>query len=153
MKEPRRRPIPSLLGSTVLLAAMSWSCTAQPGTAPAPVTTAAPRGHLLIVGGGPLPDEVLRRFVDLAGGPGRAHIVVFPMASSDPTAGSEITEDFRKLGAEARRVVLSRTEAEKSSPDLLAGVTGIWFGGGDQVKLTEALGKTPVEAAIHARYG
>jgi cyanophycinase len=35
---------------------------------------------------------------------------------------------------------------------LLDGVTGIWFGGGDQVLLTKALRGTKTEQAIHARY-
>src|SRR5688500_10551092 len=35
---------------------------------------------------------------------------------------------------------------------LLDGVTGVWFGGGDQSRLTAAIGGTPVEAAIHRLY-
>jgi len=35
---------------------------------------------------------------------------------------------------------------------LLDGVTGVWFGGGDQVLLAKALRGTKTEAAIHARY-
>jgi cyanophycinase len=107
-------------------------------------------GHLVIVGGGPIPPEVSRRFVDLAGGPGKARIVVFPMASGDPDAGIETTADFEKLGARAERVVLDRAQADtEEAARRLDSVTGIWFGGGDQVKLTAALGGTRVEAAMH----
>ena len=42
---------------------------------------APPKGSLLIVGGGPIPPAVLERFVALAGGAGRARIVIYPMAS------------------------------------------------------------------------
>ena len=63
---------------------------------------AAPRGSLLIVGGGPIPDAILERFVALAGGRGRARIVIFPMASEYPDAGLELAEDFRKLRRRGR---------------------------------------------------
>lgn len=120
----------------------------------APATAAqVPRGSLLIVGGGPIPDAILERFVALAGGRGRARIVIYPMASEYPDAGLELAEDFRELGAEAERIVLTREQAgTEAAARRLEGVTGIWFGGGDQVKLTAAIGKTGVEAAIHERY-
>jgi cyanophycinase len=96
---------------------------------------------------------VLARFVELAGGPGKARIVLFPMASSDPDAGVELSADFRKMGAQAERIVLDHATAD--TPEAAArldGVTGIWFGGGDQVLLTKALQGTKTETAIHARY-
>ena len=130
---------------------------ARPGRVLAGGTSAsadrAGRGHLLIAGGGPLSDEIFARFVELAGGKGRARIAVLPMASQDPEAGAERTEEFRKLGARAERIVLDRAAA--SSPDALRrleDVTGIWFGGGDQSRLTAALAGTPVERAVRERY-
>ena len=128
------------------------ACASTTASAPVP---AAPRpsGSLLIVGGGPIPDPILERFVALAGGKGRARIVLYPMASEDADAGLELAEDFRKLGAEAERIVLTREQADtEAAARRLDGVTGIWFGGGDQAKLTAAIGHTRVEAAIHARY-
>ena len=130
------------------LLAFSASCA----TAPA-ARQPAPGGHLLIVGGGPLPPPVLARFVELAGGPGKARIVVFPMASSDPEAGVEMAATLRKMGAEAERVSLDHAAADTDEAAArLANVTGIWFGGGDQALLTKALGGTKTEAAIHERY-
>jgi cyanophycinase len=121
------------------------ACASTPPTQARPIG-----GHLLIVGGGPIPPEISRRFVDLAGGPGKARIVVFPMASGDADAGIEMTEDFRKLGARAERIVFDRAQADtEEAVKRLDGVTGIWFGGGDQVKLTAALAGTRVEAAMH----
>ena len=115
---------------------------------PSPARTIG--GHLLIVGGGPIPPEISRRFVELAGGPGKARIVVFPMASSDSDAGIEMTADLEKLGARAERIVLDHAHADTDEAvKRLDGVTGIWFGGGDQVLLTAALGGTRVEAAMH----
>ncbi|MFN2387121.1 MAG: cyanophycinase [Thermoanaerobaculia bacterium] len=121
--------------------------------------TAAPeqadvrKGHLLIVGGGPIPPEVLRRFVELAGGSGRARIALFPMASQSEQAGIELAGDFRKMGARAERLVFRREEAERpETASRLEGVTGVWFGGGDQSRLTAAIGGTPLEEAIRRRY-
>ena len=136
----------------LLVLALSVGC-ASTSAPSARTATRSPAGHLLIVGGGPLPPAVLARFVELAGGPGKARIVLFPMASSDPDAGVELAADFRKMGAQAERIVLDHAQAD--TPEAAArldGVTGIWFGGGDQVLLTKALQGTRTEAAIHARY-
>ena len=119
-------------------AAVGVACASA---APPPPSAAAPnadaKGTLLIVGGGPIPDALLERFVTLAGGAGRARIVIYPMASEYPDAGLELAGDFRKLGAEAERIVLSRAEADtESAAQRLDSATGIWFGGGDQSRLT-----------------
>jgi cyanophycinase len=143
------------------LAAVLPACAAPAASsttsAPVPATSTAqadaPRGHLFIVGGGPRPEAMTRRFVDLAGGPGKARIVVFGMASADTSAGSYGAESLRKLGADAFALTIGREQAMLDSvARLLDGVTGVWFGGGDQSRLTAALGGTPVEAAIHRLY-
>ena len=143
------------LAGRLAAALLLLSCahgSSGPNPAPSAART-APRGSLLIVGGGPISDAILERFVALAGGRGRARIVIYPMASESPDAGLELAEDFRKLGAEAERIVLSREQADTDDAvRRLDGATGIWFGGGDQSKLTAALGRTRVEAAIRERY-
>ncbi len=138
------------LAVALVLALAGCVATSAPLSTPA---TPRPAGSLLIVGGGPIPDPILERFVALAGGRGRARIVLYPMASEDEDAGIEMAEDFRKRGAQAERIVLTRGQADtEAAARRLDGVTGIWFGGGDQAKLTAAIGHTRVEAAIHARY-
>jgi cyanophycinase len=76
------------------------------------------------------------------------------MASSDKDAGKELTEDFRKMGAaSSERIVLDHDAADTDAAAArLAGVTGVWFGGGDQVLLTNALRGTKTEAAVHRIY-
>lgn len=115
---------------------------------------AAPKGRLFIVGGGPQPDALVQEFVDLAGGKGKAKIIVFAMASSSGlTSGEEKAEDLRKLGATALNVFVDRQQANTDSvAHLLDGATGVWFGGGDQVLLARALKGTKTEQAIHRRY-
>jgi cyanophycinase len=122
-------------------------------TLPASAHDAAARGYLFIVGGGPQSAEMVQRFVDLAGGK-KAKIVVFAMASSSgKESGEEKAEDLRKLGAEAHAYFIGQSEANSDSMvKNMEGVTGVWFGGGDQVLLTKALLGTRVEKAIHERY-
>jgi cyanophycinase len=113
-----------------------------------------PRGTLMIVGGGPQPPALVQQFVDLAGGRGKARIVVFAEASADgEKSGEDKAVELRQLGAEARSIWITREQANSDSvAKLLDGVTGVWFGGGDQVRLDALLRGTKTEAAIHARY-
>lgn len=119
-----------------------------------PSIAAAQHGPLMIVGGGPQPPALVQQFVDLAGGRGRARIVVFGMASEDgEKAGEEKAQDLRALGADARNVWVNHAQANTDSvAHLLDGATGVWFVGGDQVKLIAALRGTKTDSAMHARY-
>jgi cyanophycinase len=134
-------PLKSRLLSIALCSLVSAVATAQ-------------RGTLFIVGGGPQPPALVQQFVDLAGGRGKAHIVVFGMASEDgEKAGEEKADDLRKLGAEAKNVWVNHAQANTDSvAHLLDHATGVWFVGGDQVKLIAALRGTKTETAMHARY-
>src|SRR5690348_10702376 len=81
-----------------------------------PASLAAQHGPLMIVGGGPQPPALVQRFVDLAGGRGRARIVVFGMASEDGNkAGEEKAQDLRALGAQARNVWANHAQANTDS--------------------------------------
>ncbi len=115
---------------------------------------ARPRGHLLIVGGGEQSDELVRRFVELAGGAGKARIAVIPMASEEAQAtGDEKAEELRGFGAEVEMFNLSRAEAEDpATAARFAAMTGVWFCGGDQARLAPILYDTPTLAAIQGRY-
>ena len=148
----RLRGGPRRVTIAAMIAAWATACATQ---APGPVATPrdAPKGYLLIVGGGPIPDSILDRFVTLAGGAGRARIALLPMASEDPDAGVEMAEHLRSLGARADRLVLSHEQADsEEAARRLMEATGIWFGGGDQSQLTTALHGTRAERAILARY-
>jgi cyanophycinase len=121
--------------------------------APGRDTKASGRGSLLIVVGGPIPEKIIGRFVELAGGRGRADIAIFPQASHYPDSGVELAQELENLGAKARRILVTRREADREDAAArLSGVTGVWFGGGDQSRLTAVLGGTRMERAIHALY-
>jgi cyanophycinase len=114
----------------------------------------AAQGPLYLVGGGPQTPAMVEEFVALAGGPGRARIAVLAMASaSGERSGEAKAQDLRALGAEAFNLWITREQADADSiVARLAGVTGIWFGGGSQSRLAEVLRGTAVERALHARH-
>lgn len=141
------------------LAAAMGACGGDAGSAGAQAAAAgappdAPRGTLLIVGGGSQPPALVSRFVELAGGPGRARIAVLPMASAEAaTGGEEKAEQLRELGAQVIVLNVSHDQAQTDSvARLLDGITGVWFNGGDQARLTAALRGTRTLDAIRARY-
>lgn len=113
-----------------------------------------PKGTLLIVGGGSQPDELVRHFVDLAGGPGKARIAILPMATSDAVAtGAEKEAQLDSLGADSFVVNVTRAQADDPAVvQKLSTATGIWFPGGDQSLLTAALQGSAALRAIHERY-
>lgn len=118
------------------------------------VSAPPPRGSLLIVGGGAQPQELVDRFVALAGGAGHARIAVVPMASeSAEETGREKAEQLVGMGAEVIVFNVTRAQAESAgTAKRLDGITGIWFSGGDQIRLTDALLGTSALAAMQARY-
>src|SRR5690349_23805255 len=112
-----------------------------------------PRGSLVIVGGGPRGEAITQKFIALAGGAGRARVLVLPMASSLPETGPESVEEFRKHGVAAWSMNLTREQAmDAATARSLDSATGIWFPGGDQARIMAVLDGTPTAAAIRARY-
>jgi cyanophycinase len=113
-----------------------------------------PKGSLVIVGGGARDAAMMRRFVELAGGPGHARVAILPMASEEAAAsGADLVTEFDRLGADAFVYLVNHAQADSAAvAERLAGATGIWFGGGDQQLLTAAIGGTASLRAIQARY-
>lgn len=115
---------------------------------------AQPKGHLVIIGGGERGDALMKIIVQLAGDL-QANMIVFTMATSYPQeVGPDLVAEFKKLGVrEARAMHLNREQANSDSVlQLLQGVTGVFFSGGDQSRVTAALKGTKVEARLHELY-
>lgn len=99
-------------------------------------------GTLIIIGGGPMPKAVTKRFIQIAGGE-QASIVVLPTAVPDSMVkdSGSIANAFRKFGAKEVTVLSGRT-LEKVDGDeylkILKRATGIWFGGGRQWRFVDA---------------
>lgn len=110
---------------------------------------AAPRGHLLIVGGNGSSDDIRKRAVDAAGGTAGL-VAIFPQASEDPTTGPESADAWKEAGIGTAVVVDVRDPA--AALRTVEKATFIWFPGGDQNRLTKALEGTGIPEAIRARY-
>lgn len=108
------------------------------------------KGYLVIVGSS-RPKKIMKRFVELTERRGGGKIVVFPMASSVP-AETGPYEIERLKAAGARNVeyhILTREQAlDEKNAGILDGADGIWFSGGDQTRLTAALGDTPIHRGL-----
>jgi cyanophycinase len=99
-----------------------------------------PQGTLVIVGGGGMPAEVTKKFIELAGGPD-ARIVVLPTAGPDPIPANGGAAFLQRAGARNVQVLAARELADveaRKSLDLLQNATGIWFGGGRQWRFVDA---------------
>lgn len=139
--------------AALLLLAASISCASAPRPHDASAFGGEPRGSLVIVGGGPRGEAITQKFIQLAGGVGHARILVLPMASALPETGAESVEEFRKQGVSAWAMNLTRAQAmDRSAVAAFDSATGIWFPGGDQVRIMSVLEGTPAADAIRARY-
>lgn len=116
------------------------------------------KGNLIIIGGAEDKQgdsSILKHVVETAGGPA-ANLAILTTATEKPeTAGSEYKGLFKKLGAANAQVlkINSREEANmEENADILRGCTGIFFTGGDQLRLTSILGGTRVFTAMQEAY-
>lgn len=95
-----------------------------------------PKGHLVIVGGGGTPSEVMKEAIRLAGGPD-AKIVLIAAASTREAAGKELKTFFGSFGA-ANTEVLD-VDDESIALKQLEHAKLIWMGGGSQQRLVNRL--------------
>jgi cyanophycinase len=109
---------------------------------------AAPKGRLVVVGGGGTPPAVLKRAVEISGGSPR--VLVIPQASSRPDAGEGSVSMWTEAGAAQARV-LDHSDRE-AAVRAVEEADLIWMGGGDQNRLLAAFEGTGLVEAIAQRY-
>jgi cyanophycinase len=115
-----------------------------------PSVPEVPKGALVIVGGGGMPAEVTKNFIELAGGPD-ALIVVLPTANPDPVPANAEATFLSRAGARNVKVLPARTLADVEDPKNLAilkEAKGVWFGGGRQWRFVDAYAGTKAEEAF-----
>jgi cyanophycinase len=113
------------------------------------------KGHLVIIGGGERTTDIMQRFVQLAGGADNARIIIIPLASGEPReSGKELTEEFKGYGVKhVDWLLFSKEEAQaESTCTKFDGATGIYFSGGDQVRITRVIVGTPVQQKLFKLY-
>jgi cyanophycinase len=123
---------------------------------PSRVAEGATRGWIVPIGGAENKENdrrILRRFVEASGGED-ADIVVIPTASKMHETGPRYEALFRELGAASVSVMdfdTRRDCQEANRLERLDRATGIFFTGGNQLRLTALLGGTPVAQLIRRR--
>lgn len=126
-------------GLLILFSAFTFCISAQ--------TVGPENGKLMIVGGGQA-NELIRQFVDLAGGE-NANIVVIPTAGEE----EQFSEDWsfsvmlKEFGASKVSVIHTRDPKVANTDEFVEpfkDATGIWFTGGRQWRLVDAYMNTKV---------
>jgi len=119
------------------------------------------QGNLILIGGAEDKDGeclILRRFIDLASTDQGISLVILTSAS---TKADVIGEDYRRvfarLGVAQDKIsvlnIESRVQAEdKEQAGILERATGIFFTGGDQLRITSLLGGTLIDRGLHGAY-
>ena len=101
-----------------------------------PNNFAQTKGKLVIVGGAQT-TEIVKKFVELAGG-SNAKIIVIPNAGSNPVKWSKVqVQEFKELGAEADYLMFTRETADdEANLEKMDWANAVFFLGGDQSDLT-----------------
>ena len=120
---------------------------------PSKVREGEERGWIIPIGGAEEKENdprILKRFVELCGG-ADADIVVFPTASRLLDTGPRYEEIFRELGAGEVESIDYDTRRDCEEPGRLERISrasGIFFTGGNQLRITTLLGGTAVAKLI-----
>ena len=123
---------------------------------PSKVADGDERGWIVPIGGAENKEDnprILKRFLDLCGGPD-GRILVIPTASQLADTGSRYEAIFGDLGAGHVDVMDFDTRRDCHEPNRLeriAEADGIFFTGGNQLRLSTILGGTPAAKLIRER--
>lgn len=113
-----------LLGLTIFIILLNFESNSQS------------KGKLVIVGGVQT-REIIKKFVELAGG-SKAKIIIIPNAGSEPVENSEIQKkEFAELGAASEYLIFTRETADDDvNLKKMDWANAVFFLGGDQSDLT-----------------
>jgi cyanophycinase len=135
----------------LLVALVAAPVAAQDGPA---LATGPAKGALVIVGGGRNGPEIMKRFMELAGG-NKARIVILPGAGDQDTFPPNWSglRSWKEAGAEEVTVLHTRDPKVADTEDFvkpLKGATAVWIPGGRQWKLTIVYNNTRTLKELHA---
>jgi len=135
------KTIKSFLLATVLLLAAQTGFSQK---TPAVKTVGPEKGSLLIVGGGKVGPEIWSKFIELAGGES-ANIIIIPTAGDDSTINRGVFKEkelLESLGVQNVSILHTRDPKVAETEQFAAPIkkaTGIWFVGGRQWKIADAI--------------
>jgi cyanophycinase len=119
-----------------------------------PVPSITSRGWLIPIGGRLESSAIVSRFVELCGGT-EARIVVVPLASKFADAGDYYGSKFAEFGAtntSTLELTNRRAAWDRAGQELITGATGVFFTGGNQLKLSMTLVGTPLGETLRKRH-
>lgn len=116
------------------------------------------KGNLVIIGGAEDKkgeSKILKKVTEIVGG-ANASLMILTTATEKPEeVGTEYRNVFSKLGVNRIEIldINSRDEANKpENADRIANSTGVFFTGGDQLRITSILGGTKANEALQQAY-
>lgn len=112
------------------------------------------KGTLVVVGGGTIPDDAIKLFIERAGGK-NARLVVIPTATSDARIGDgkDLIALWKRRGAGTVNVLHTRSRETADTPTFvepLKTATAVWIGGGIQSRISKAYVGTATEQELMA---
>jgi cyanophycinase len=127
---------------------------AEASRAASQIDPAGIKGSLVICGGGRLPEAVVKKHLELAGGD-QARIVIIPTAAqrADNAEAGDLLRSWRRFKTQWVKVLHTRSKERANDPEFVAPLkeaTGVWFDGGQQSRIAEAYEGTAVERELHA---
>ena len=114
-------------------------------------------GPLVIIGGAEDQNgeaRILREFLRLAGGVSSRVLVITVASEAQMEVGQHYSEIFNRLGAEEVRALAINKRGEANSRAAVEAVeraTGVFFTGGNQLRITRLLGGTKLDTLLHKR--
>lgn len=116
------------------------------------LTTGPENGSLIIAGGNYMGEEIVSKFVELAGGKD-AQVVVIPTAagSSSYSEDKSFVKQLKDYGATNVSLLHAYNKEVANSDEftvVLKKATGVWFSGGRQWRLVDAYAGTKTEVAL-----
>lgn len=144
----------AIVQATLLILLVAAPAAARQSDGPDGARVGPASGSLVIAGGGRLDEDVMGRFIELAGGRD-ARIVIMPGAGTDEAFPDDWNgyAVFRRAGISNVQVLHTRDRQEADSEAFVATLrdaTGVWIPGGRQWRLVDAYLGTRTVDELHA---
>jgi len=122
---------------------------------PVKVAAGTPKGHLIIIGGGITTADMRSRFIDYAGGRDAKCLIISTAAHKPEEAGKKFIASFNGENMyNVRWVAPTRQQADDPEfvKEYLEGVTGVFFTGGLQKRISDSLRGTEMHKKLMSMY-
>jgi len=142
-----RRSIKLIL--TIVYLIICWLTTTAQDKIKESITHGPDYGYLLAVGGGHVPESILNKFKELAGGT-ESHLVIIPTASENPDTAL-IRKEWTDNGFQKIYILHTKNRDIANSSEFtepLRNAKAVWFSGGRQWRLIDSYKNTETEKLL-----